>query len=606
MVLDASWFDRLILRVLRMEAETLPRNQVGRGHAIAFCISGKVAEKILEKGVMDEPVQRSLLAFFFNDPNIIMVYRKCLLEWVARDITCYQAALQTALDRKCSSIVYIAGSIQSRQLLEAWKDVQKSCCSDKLTIREARAFLPRVHSCLVGSSMALALLARIAFHLIRNGVTASARSRQHMAVAIHNQWGGVRKPGSPWTADFLVDGDTIRRQDLLVLVSRKSTTTDKYTSQYNQSHIQWTEFWHRAFPVPFIRKICSRLVKALLALCAPHPAAHPLLRRRVAGSIWYAIHLETILQSYSIGVLLSCEEHSHLHAVETVLLNQYGGQTAWIPHALTVWTNHVGLYLHFDFIPMQGYLPLTVHAKTWSPCTARAAVGIPTMDSCGSAMEELASDKTRVLIETLREQGKLIAVFPGTFSRDAFVMERHRRLLMAVAELAKRRRVGSIVIKPKRAQSSAFLFDGPFRAILEEGIKEQGVFILDQKAGWDCTAKYLIRAADVVMSTGQRSAVGSVWAEALMSGRPSYAFTPKEFRLMPGSEALFDRWLFDDEHELAGAVERAIEQEGISLDPRLQQWFDPYNDGRAIERIRKEISVLLENGSPAANAPATR
>jgi hypothetical protein len=408
-----------------------------------------------------------------------------------------------------------------------------------------------------------------------------------------------------------VDEQHIRREDLLILISRRGNY-EELRKQYTGAGIGSADLFGPPVPLKYLISLVPRLLRTVFEFWLPAWSTHPLLSRRTAGAILYGLQLETFLHHYEIGVLLSAEEHSHQHVVETVTLNKFGGRTAWIPHTAFTNTGYPTAYFHYDLLPVQGWFPILTYGNTWSKRMVVKPVGIPTNDGANLSDEDLASQQVRRLIKELKASYKIVGVFTGSYTPDQFVMERNRRFLEVLAQLAEQRGGLRMVVKPKATpewpENSYFLADEPFRSIIERGIKDQSIIILDPLKDLTCSAQYLIGVSDVVVSTGQYAAFGSVWLEALLLGKPSYVFAPSEFRSAPFADELFDRWLFDDEKKLVSMViENLQNSEAHGVDERVKYLFDPFNDGRALERLRDEIvriakpDVSLEHPSIPAS-----
>ena len=225
-------------------------------------------------------------------------------------------------------------------------------------------------------------------------------------------------------------------------------------------------------------------------------------------------------------------------------------------------------------------------------------VGVLWNDEAGRAGAGVVSEQARRALEEAKAGGKVVGAFPGTYFPDEFLAEENQRFLRVLARLVERDDRLRVVIRPKASPDSPwhaeFLFVEPFRSILEPGVKGRKIFILNPREGPMGTAQDLIRASDVVVSTGQFEAFGSVWAEALLLGKPSYVLAAPEFRGAPPAPEFFDEWLFDDEEALVAAVLGALQGvPGSRVDERITHLFDPYNDGRAMERFRAEVAALI-------------
>ncbi|TAJ10919.1 MAG: hypothetical protein EPO61_01165 [Nitrospirae bacterium] len=608
-LLNAGPAGRLAARVFGVEL--LPDTHRGRDRALAFLLAIPVTEALLRKGKEDAGAQRALLAFFGTD-EILQAYRKFLLQYSIEAITDWQAALYEALKAGCEAITCLPIGPQSAALLDCWRRLQQDAKADAIEIIEDRAgsIASGFYGSLYGGVAGLALLAQWLGRLLHQGLCLRAPRPSRYLVGLHGYWNVAS--GRPWdlrSADFLVDGTRVRREDLLLLLSRGGNT-DERMRQYREAGFAFVLLSGLRAPAAYAVRLVPRLLKAAACLCLPSRSVHPLLRRRAAGAILYGISLEVLLQHYRLGVLLNADEDSYEAVVETAVLNKFGGATSWIPHTV-VGGLFTMAYLHFDLLPLQGWFHAENCGETWNKRMRVRPVGMATNDRPGDAEASLASDAVRRLVEGFRGNGpvKILGAFTGSYTPDTFVQERYRRFLRALALLAERAASLRIIIKPKATEEwpehAYFLSEEPFRSTIQAGVQNGRITVLDPRAGLTCSAQYLMSLSDTVLSTAQHAAFGSVWVEALLLGKPSYVFAPSEFRSAPFAGKFFDRWIFDHEERLAVVVTDSLTTPGKGeVDGMIAHLFDPFNDGRALERMRSEILAVVPSEFHAANEAA--
>lgn len=587
---------RLILRLAQaFGIEMLPMRNKGKASVIASFLSLQVASAMLKTIAIGSRAQRAL-QIFFKDEDILLAFRKVFVQWVEEKIGDYHAAVYEASERGCGIVTFIPSDHQSYHLLHCWKNIQQDVSPDRLEIRRSKlnfgyaALISYFYSCMAGG----VLLAKALTILVHQGIMLRSPKRHQYLVASHNYW--TVSAGRPWdlrSADFLVDGNRIRREDILVIVSR-SEEKGHQSRHYTDAGIACANLYGPPIPIRSLKTISLRLLKVALMLWGPDVAAEDVLCRRVVGSILYGLNLEIFLSHYAVGVLLNCEPQSHRHIIETVVLNRFGGRTAWIPHTIAMRTGHAAAHVYYNLFPAQGSFLVDLYSKTWSPKTVIKSIGIPSNDGSLLSSEDLATAKVRKLVDTLKANYRIVGAFTGTYTRDEFVIERYRRFLRVLVTLTEHDHTLRVVLKPKaRTERCSFLYEQPFHSILKNALCEQTIVILDPADGYSCTAQYLINASQVVVSTGQYAAFGSIWVEALLLNKPSYVFAPQIFRLSPIAERFFDRWFFDEEDTLVAAVLKAADSGAThEQDPDVREWFDPFNDGRAIERFRDEVLKL--------------
>lgn len=589
---------RLAQRVGGCAVQMLEPKEMARGHAVAWTVSEQVTEMLLAGPALDPSVERTLLNYFSQDQNILQAYRKCLVQWVEEKIAVYDLALRKAAERGCRSVRILAPDAHTFLLLSCWKNVQRHLPARVVEVINDRPSY--VLAALRGNALSfligVGLVGKVLVTVLRQGIVWHPPTRRRFAIAVHNFFGMARKPGRAWTADFLVDGTSIKREDLLVILSLKEKDAP-HNHEYAEADVACVNPRGLPFPVTCLARSGRRVLRSVWDLIRPTASPHTELRRRVAGSILYSISLEVVLNHYAIGVLLRGEEHSHLHILDTVIMNRFGGQTAWKPYCHGQWGNFTASYLCYNFLPVPGWYPVEAHGKTWSRSMWVEPIGVLQADPAFCA-DEVVSEKVQRLVGRLKGESLIVSVFPGSYSSDDFLQERYRQFFLAVARLAQQDDRLRFLIKPKASEAQPeygyFLVEEPVRTILREGVECERIFVMTPQDGWACTSQYLMKVSAVVLASAQRSAMSSAWIEASAMGKPAYAFTPVEFRQTPFAEYLFDRWLFDDADKLVSAVLQALRDDpNAAGDDRLKHWFDPFCDGRASSRLRAGVLELL-------------
>ena len=598
LVLRGSWGSRCLRLLDRERIQIISkRNRLRRGHAAASHFTVELTEALLARWHVDRPMEQALVGFFYGDEDVLMAARKNLALWVQDQLARYATAVWMATTRGCRGVTFMPSDPYAVRLLRCWQEARQARGPDALDVVEHPVLLwigvlrNTLWSWLVGTGLLAKGLTKVA----RQGIVWRRPARRMFRVALHNHHGKSKRPHDVGFADFLVDGQRVRREEVLLLVSGRRHDVERLRD--HAVGIARAKLFGPPVPLSYLLRLWPRLLSAARWFWVPGGVPHDLLRRRTAGAILYGLSLEVLLHHYAIGVLLNAEEYFSLHAIETVVLHRWGGRTAWIPQTVT-YVGHQTAYLHYDLLPIQGWCPVGPYGKTWSRRMAVRPVGVLWNDEAGRAGAGVVSEQARRALEEAKAGGKVVGAFPGTYFPDEFLAEENQRFLRVLARLVERDDRLRVVIRPKASPDSPwhaeFLFVEPFRSILEPGVKGRKIFILNPREGPMGTAQDLIRASDVVVSTGQFEAFGSVWAEALLLGKPSYVLAAPEFRGAPPAPEFFDEWLFDDEEALVAAVLGALQGvPGSQVDERITHLFDPYNDGRAMERFRAEVAALI-------------
>ena len=604
-VLRSSWGSRCLRLCDRERIQVISkRDRYRRGHAIASHFTVGLTEAMLARWHVDPQMEQVLLGFFYKDEHILVAARKNLILWIQDQIALYEAAWRIAIERRCPRATFVPSDPHALRLLRCWQEARQTRGPEALEIVEHTVLLwiGRLRSTLWSWLVGIGLLAKGLMKVMRQGVVWRRPTRRTFRVALPNHHGVSKRPQDVGFADVLVDGQRLRREEVLLLVSGSRHDVERLRD--HAVGITRAKLFGPPVPLSYLLRVLPRLLRAARGFWAPGGAPHTLLRRRTAGAILHGLSFEVLLHHYAIGVLLNAEEYFSQHVIETVVLNRWGARTAWIPQTVT-YVGHQTAYLHYDLLPIQGWCPVGPYGKTWSRRMTVRPVGVLWNDAARRSDAGLVGGPARRIIEDAKAGGRIVGAFPGSYFPDEFLdeflMEENQRFLRVLAMLVERDERLRVVIRPKASPDSPhhsdFLFAEPFRGILEQGVKDRKIFILNPRDGPIGTAQYLIEASDVVVSTGQYEAFGSVWVEALLLGKPSYVLAAPEFRGSTPAPEFFDEWLFDDEKALADTLIAALQDPpGPGVDERIRHLFDPYNDGRAIERFREEIIALTRSG----------
>lgn len=606
-VLRSSWAAQWLCRLTRGRLYPLPVMELGRARVATSTLTARLMDAMVQQGPVDPQMEQALLRFFFRDAHILFVCRKNLFQWIQDEATRYEAAWRMALRHQCRRVTFIPTDPSAAKLLRCWDQTREPQASvaleivDHQLLRGAGMAWNAVWSWLVG----IGLLTSILCQMGRQGLVRRLPSRRPFRVALHNHHGSSKRPQDVRFAECLADGQRIRPDDVLLVLSGTTHELRRALQPLNHGIARARLFGPRV-PISYLMRLLPRLLRAAAAFWVIRSAPHAGLRHRAAGAIRYGVFLEVLLHHYAFEVLLSAEESFSHHIVETVVLNHWGARTAWIPHSIAS-RDYTMSYLHYDLLPVQGEFPMMLHGRTWSPRMVVKPVGILWNDETIHAKIASASEAVRAIIDEARRGGrKLLAVLTGSFGQaDDFLVERNRRFLTVLAALAEREPNLLMLINPKagaeNARACQFLFQQPFWTILEPWVRQGRMRILDPREGFACSAQDLIQGSDAVVSTSQYAAFNSVWVEALLLGKPSYSFTPSEFRHIVPVPGLFDEWLFDDEDALLNRLQASLHAApgACRTTDRLQSLFDPYNDGRAFERFREAILTIGDRDQQA-------
>jgi hypothetical protein len=590
LILHDNWLTRFFIpRKWYLKIEGRHR---GKGAVLASFKSAVLTETLVEGNGIDKFAERGLIGFF-RDRMIANAFRKFLAEWIEGSVALYEAGLSQAISCKCDRVLFIASCSESFRIIQRWKEIQEQQLKPdriEVVLVKVASVMSTVGSWLYSLAVVVAFIGTVIGHVLRQGIMLRAPVREHFRILMHDYWDVSQS--RPWdirAADFLVDKETIHHKDVFVLLSRQPLEKNRL-KQYSGSGLACRAINEVPFCLPSLMSICLRLVRAITWLMVPSQAVG-IMRRRSVGAMLYGVMLENVMWHYSFGALLSCEEHSHVHIVETAVLNRFGTKTVWIPHSVALKPGYSSSYLSYDLCPCPGSSVADLDNGTWNRRMRVKIIGLPANDALLSDRRSmLAREEVRHQVESVRGEHKVVAAFTGSYTPDDFVDDRYLAFLRILKKLAEAETTVKIILKPKANEEwpehGDFLLRPPFESVIGRLVRDGRMVILNPRYGLACSAQYLINQSVLSLSTAQYALFGSVWAEALLLGKPSLAFAPPEFRQAPSAGILCDRWVFDDE-------ERMVEEALRALRSQREEERDPYRDGHALNRLRAEIITML-------------
>lgn len=597
LVLNDNWLTRFI-GPQRWYRRIEGRHR-GRGVVLASLCSVSLTEMLLDRWGIDQNAEKSLMAFFQNR-EILLAFRKFSAEWIEGLVALYEAGLSQAISCNCQNVLFVASRVESWRVIQCWKDIQQQKMKPdriQVTIARVASVIATIGAWLYSLAAGAALIGAVASQILRQGLCLRVPKRQHFRILMHDYWD--LSHGRPWdirAADFLVDRERLHPKDIFVVLSRQSIEKQR-RKQYADAGLICRGLREIPFSIPFMLDLWPRLLKAVYRLLVPSQAV-TFARRRVVGTVLYGMSLENLMGHYSFGAVLSCEEHSHVHIAETAVLNRFRTKTVWIPHSVSLKPGYSSSYLSYNLFPSPGSFIANLNNRTWSEHMAIKIVGLPANDGIRGGRSMLAREEVRRQLDGLKATHRIIAAFTGSYSADDFVNDRYLKFLRMLVKLVEIETTIKVIIKPKANEEwpehADFLSVEPFKSVLGPCVKDGRIIVLNPRNGFACSAQYLIAKSDVSVSTAQYAMFGSVWAEALLLGKPSFAFAPAEFRHAPYAQMLYDRWIFDDEERMVVEISRALRSErDASAEDKIRDSFDPYRDGHALDRLRTEIVSLL-------------
>jgi len=420
------------------------------------------------------------------------------------------------------------------------------------------------------------------------------RVRPFFKVASDNKWA----PGFDVTlgrADdvFLVDGERIRIEDALVLLNPHQPGAPR--EAYTAAGIAVVEPERLPVPLDFwIRDATPRLARFLVAALAVRGPFAGVVVRKAIDIALAATAFRVLLQHVGIGVLTSVVEYDPMHVIKTLLLNRDGGAQVRLPHSHMDYPGAALAYLHYDIFWSAGeYLP-TMWGGSWSPHTRAMSVGL-LFGHMAEGSAENASPGALALVSRLRSEGRrVVTVFTSSNAEATYAPQANSDIdfQMLTLTLNGCARLDDVVvlIKPKLGHD-AFLDTPRFQELLGPHIAAGRVHLVHPRWSTGCAAGYLLHRSEVNVAYG-----GSVVIEALLAAVPVIVPLVGATHMTPFVRKFLGTVFFEDDTEFQEAFRALLDgKRASSFDVGVvREWFDPFEDRGAIQRMRDAVAGLLE------------
>lgn len=549
----------------------------------------------------------ALRYFFFGNDNIFLAFKRRLVSHVESLLTNYFIACQLARatnrrivfvpkDRDSANILEYVG--KKLDISERWKSIEVA------PISPLASFMSYVQTRVMVLLFPLGIMLRF---IIKRGIKVNSPKKAHYKVASPNTFGIGSNRDTFHNDLFFVDGHSFSKNDVLIIIRSKPQGRPAHIDDYRAGNQKFVDPDQLPVPVTYLGKILPRLFLSSVCLFLSHIpqlatySKESVLRLMIIGITW-----EILLQYYRFGLIWNNEdrEGDGTDTIMTIVANRYGQKTMLIPHFFLLRNGAVSAYFHYNLLAASGQFLKEAYEHTWSRQMEVRSIGMATNDQMKHPDKDLAAPKTIELIKSLKSKGRLIAVFPGSYQGGRHSEDRYLKLIRACKRVLEERRDTYVLIKPKVKanyyKAADLLYQDPFNQEIKGLIDSQRLFILDPRSGYTCTANYLAKEVDINLSmAGDGYPITSVWAEALMLDRPSFAYNPPFIRL-PLLDEFNGRLILAEEQELIKVILEALEgrwtQPGTD---RLKYLFDPFCDGQAISRIREIMLAIVRESNRA-------
>lgn len=433
----------------------------------------------------------------------------------------------------------------------------------------------------------------VIYRSLRDGVVIGTKLKKHRVMR-EALWGLYEYGGFYFHDDFMVDGDRIKKDDLL-LFSRglptdnlgKRIYDDAKNSPYGHFTLGELPIGIRQF---FLRIIPKYVCCGSVALFRSAPSED--------FSLFYSVYLfftslavpyEKVFSNYKLDAELGQDYHSARHVPESIVCQNYG-----VRYYLFHWSDismKIGSFLP-SFLSCDKYLIWGI-AHMRGSCKNNS-IFMPTGYIFKKFIKDVIANRHDVLsgmgIEA-KGTNKVISFFDESFggevshaSNSKLTAEHFINFWAAALETARTYSDSIVIIKPKEMDTLQLIpeeFKGRFLSIKKDVERLSNAYILD-KGKWSFIE--VIGVSDIVITQGMTSSA----TIALICGIDGLYL----------DEAIFDHHfrryfkntaVFDDSEKLLEKIGQIIKGKAsvvAGIPQEVMRDFDAYDDARGIDRVR--------------------
>jgi len=430
------------------------------------------------------------------------------------------------------------------------------------------------------------------FRSLDKGLKVSVRKKRYKVMR-EALWGLYDIGGYYFHDDFLVDGDKIKKEDIL-LFTRQSIERGRLKGWQDAKRSTYEHFVLSSLPITinvlFSRIIPKYIISAALLLFREISSPNFLLFWSVyLFFINNALLYEKVFSHFEVKSELGHNYFSANHIAEAIVCQNYG-----TIYYLMHWSD-------FSLPVIKGSLFFLGCDSffTWGKVHIQGVEGNPKLFTFTGYVfkkfiREVASNKDKVLSDMgISAKGKIITFFDEGFGGASEMSEEHYVTFWETGlRLAEAEKKNTILIKPKGLHLHERLSDYLKERFIE--IKTQldrleNVYIVDYNK-WSFIEA--IGVSDIVVTQGMTSSATIAMVcgiEGLYLDEFGYDH--------PFSNLFKDRIVFNDPDRLIDAIRRMIKEEDSvfkNVPERLLREFDEYPDDRGIDLFRDILSGSME------------
>jgi hypothetical protein len=422
---------------------------------------------------------------------------------------------------------------------------------------------------------------------LKNGLKFSGRIENYKVMR-ESIWGLDDSGEKLFCDDFLVDGDKIRKQDI-IFFSRGPHTDDgrqkayRDAQKYGYAHFDLCKLslTLKAFVTRVISKYIILGSKALL--CDLNGSNFSLFSSIFSYFANFGLPYEKVFSNYKIGAELGHSYFSPYHIVESIICQSFGAKyylMHWSDMSINI-NNHIVAFLGCD-----KYL-------VWGDAHIKGVEGGSEL-FCHTGyvfkrfILEIKSRRNKILSDAnVDVKGKVISFFDESFGGEVKMVEEHFVNFWEMAlKLALKEKDNTIIIKPKELSRYLKLSDHQMKHFLE--IKTQLELLPNSHIITQWSFIEGIGVSDIVVTQGMASSA----TIAIICGIDGFYLDQVDYD-HPFSKLFKDKIVFDDSDKLINMIQEVIKGGASPLkdiSPELLRRYDHYGDDRGIDLFRTILS----------------
>ena len=429
------------------------------------------------------------------------------------------------------------------------------------------------------------------YHSLKNGIKFSSKVKKHkiMREALYGLYG---VNGYYFHDDFIVDGEKIKEEDLLLFSRGIPTTSFRLEGYLHAKSSPYVHFTLGALPIGFkqfiLRIIPKYIVLSRYALFSISTSPnYSLFYSIFLYFIILALPYEKVFSHYRVNAELGHNYHTAMHIPESIICQNYAAK-----YYLMHWSDlsaATGIYL-CSFLSCDKYL-------LWGKIHAVAkqddnSIFYPTGYTFKKFIKGIKIDRQNILSEMgICAKGKIISFFDECFNygdvlgvNGRMTPEHYVNFWNTALELARSQKDNTIIIKPKGIARHLNLPEelrSKFLSIKENLEKLPNAHIVDDRK-WSFIET--IGSSDIVVTQGM--------------------FSPSTIAIICGIEGLYldeakhnhpfrdsfkDVLTFDSPEGLLKMIQQILKGQAhpsAAVKDNILRDYDAYSDDNGIDRLR--------------------